>query len=94
LSRIRSDLGNRGVEVVAINILPQRASLRAWEGFWRSLGGGEALFAEDIRGEAVPAFNVRALGTKVIINRKGQVVYRDSGVTPYEKLRSAVERAL
>jgi len=79
---------------VAINILPGRFTLGEWRAFWQYLGGGEVLFAEDARQQAVPAFNVRALGTTIIINREGRVLYRDSGATTYEKLRVEVGRAL
>ncbi len=80
--------------MVAINILPQQSTLRQWEEFWRYVGGGDALFAEDINRTAIAAFNVRTLGTTIIINREGQIVYRDAGATTYEKLRSEVDKAL
>ncbi len=81
------------MEVVAINVFPQY-TLRQWEGYWRSVGGGDALFAEDTNNRAVVAFNVRSAGTKIIINREGKIVYRNGGVTTYEKLRSEVDKAL
>jgi hypothetical protein len=77
-----------------VNILPQRAPLRVWKAFWQSVGGGEdVVFAEDTGQRAVAAFNVRALGTTIIVNREGRVVYRDSA-PPYETLRSEVDKAL
>jgi hypothetical protein len=81
------------MEVVAINIFPQY-SLQQWEAYWRSVGGGDALFAEDTNQRAVVAFNIRAAGTKIIINRERQIVYRNGAVTTYEKLRSEVDKAL
>ena len=81
------------MEVVAINVFTQY-SLRQWEAYWRSVGGGDALFAEDINQRAVAAFNVRAAGTKIIINREGQIVYRYAGTTTYDKLRSEVDKVL
>lgn len=80
--------------MVAINILPQAGDLREWERYWRSLGGGDVLFAEDASREATAAFNIRAAGTKVIVDRKGRIVFRDVGITPYEQLQSIIERAL
>ena len=58
------------------------------------MGGGDAHFAEDTNKKAIAAFNIRALGTTIIINREGQIVYRDAGATTYEKLRSEVDKAL
>ncbi len=81
------------MEVVAINVFPQY-SLRQWEEFWRSVGGGDALFAEDTNQRAVVAYKIRAAGTKIIIDREGKIVYRNGGVTTYEKLRSEVDKAL
>ena len=81
------------MEVVAINVFP-RYSLRQWEAYWRSVGGGDALFAEDTNQRTVVAFKIRAAGRKIIINRERQIVYRKVGVTSYEKLRSEVDKAL
>lgn len=81
------------MEVVAINVFPQY-SLRQWEAYWRSVGGGDAIFAEDSNQRATVAYNVRASGTKIIIDREGHIVYRAAGVTTYEKLRSEVDKAL
>ncbi len=81
------------MEVVAINVFPQY-SLREWEEYWRSVGGGNALFAEDTKQRVVFAFKVRAAGTKILINREGQITYRNSRTTTYEKLRSEVKKAL
>jgi len=38
--------------------------------------------------------SLRAAGTKIIIDREGKIVYRNGGVTTYEKLRSEVDKAL
>ncbi|OGA45480.1 MAG: hypothetical protein A3G24_10520 [Betaproteobacteria bacterium RIFCSPLOWO2_12_FULL_62_13] len=80
--------------MIAINVLADSASLRQWEEYWRSVGGEDVLFAEDARGEAVAGFNIRAAGTKIIIDRAGQIIFRDSRITPYEQLRALVERVL
>jgi len=81
--------------VVAINIFPEDVPLDLWKRFWRYVGGGDdVVFAADFGHRAVRAFNVRALGTTIIINRTGQVVYRDGFATPYEILRAEVDKAL
>ncbi|MFQ5852499.1 MAG: TlpA family protein disulfide reductase [Candidatus Binatia bacterium] len=93
VARVRSETASQGMEVVAINVLPQY-SLQQWESYWRSVGGGDALFAEDTNRSAIAAFKVRAAGTKIIINREGHIVYRYAGTTTYEELRPEVDKAL
>jgi len=89
---VQREFADRGVEVVAVNIVPQ-ATLQQWQAFWKSLGAGDVVWAQD-SGQAVTAFNVQALGTTIVVDRKGRVVYRDAGATPYETLRRAVLKAL
>lgn len=57
-------------------------------------GGTEVRFAEDIGKRAVAALNVRELGTTVIIDREGRIVYRDGGATAYETLQLEVQKVL
>ncbi len=68
--------------------------LQDWKRYWRGLGAGDVLWAQDLGGNAVSSFNVTALGTTIIIDREGRMVYRDAGATSYERLREEVERAL
>ena len=80
--------------MVAVNIMPD-ATLQQWQSFWKSLGAGDVVWAQDAPdNQAVRAYNIQALGTTVVVDRKGRVVYRDAGATPYETLRSAVLKAL
>ena len=81
--------------MVAVNILAHRYMLDEWKGFWRSVGGGEdVLVAEDMDKRAAAALNVRELGTTIIVDREGNVAYRDWGPTAYDTLRSEVQKAL
>lgn len=80
--------------MVAVNILPQRFPLSYWKDFLEYWGSGRLLFAEDSNYSGLTAFKVTALGTKVIIDRRGRVIYRAAGPTGYQKLRAEVNRAL
>jgi len=82
------------VRVVAINIGAQYYSLGDWRQFWRSVGGGEVLWAQDVEAKAASAFKVVGLGTTIIIDREGRITYRDAGATTYEKLKEEVSRVL
>jgi len=81
------------VRVVAVNIAPFH-TLEEWRAFWRETGAGDVLWAQDADGAAIRAFNINALGVTIVVDRRGRVIYRDEGPTPYERLRAAVDRAL
>ena len=82
------------MQVVAINIGTQFYTLGDWREFWNAVGGGEVLWAQDNGGAATSAFQVIALGTTIIVDRQGQITYRDAGATPYKKLKEEVNRVL
>ena len=86
-------MADSGVDVVAINTQPFY-NLQYWKTFWRGLGAGDVLWAQDSDYSAIAAYNVLNLGTTIIINRQGRIIYRDGGVTSYNKLRAEVEKAL
>ncbi len=81
------------MEVVAINI-SRYYSLGEWRNFWKDLRASEVTWAHDISGSAVRTYNVQTLGTTVIIDRRGQVMYRDDGPTSYTILRAEIEKLL
>lgn len=93
MGRIQRELGSRGVKVVAINTQPFYG-LGQWRDYWRSLGAGDVLWAQDTDYSAVTAYRVTALGTTIIIDREGRVAYRDGGATSYAKLLAEVQKAL
>ena len=77
--------------VVAINTLPI-VSLQDWKLFWKSKDADDVTWAQaDADGEVLRQFQVFSLGTTIIIDREGQISYRDEGATPYEVLRANVE---
>jgi hypothetical protein len=79
--------------VVAVNIFPA-AALDSWTRYWKSVGGGDVVYAQDTRREAVRALEVRSAGATVVLDRQGREVWRDHSATDYETLKSAVEQAL
>ena len=52
------------------------------------------VWAQDTQGQAVAVFRVNTLGTKVIIDRNGYIVYRSAGTAGYDALNAAVKEAL
>lgn len=56
------------------------------------LGGGSHRFARDDRYDLAVAFEVRATGTTVVVDRRGRVAYRDEGATSASRLVAAISR--
>ena len=83
------------MEVVAINLLPQYNNLDEWQAFLEEFGAVDFVWAEDSYGQlASQTYNIQSLGTTIIIDREGQLVYRDEVTSSYQMLRSAVLQAL
>jgi len=78
--------------VIAVNVFSQY-SLESWEEFVRDNGGGDAIYAHDPRREAIRTLNVRTVGSTVIIDKYGRIVFKDESATSYKVLKEAVERA-
>ena len=79
--------------MVAVNIQP-RSPLEEWVSFWKSTGAGDVILGQDTAGTAVLNYELRALGTEIIVDRQGLVVFRSDGSVGYKKLRSEVEKHL
>lgn len=79
--------------VVAVNIEP-RSPLEQWVSFWKSTGAGDVLWGQDTNGSTVKSYRLLAVGTEVIVDRQGSVVFRSDGSVGYKKLRSEIEKHL
>ncbi len=64
------------------------------EGFRQRGDIGSLPWALDQRGEATRALGVNALETTVIVDREGEIAYRDATSTDYETLKSELEEVL
>ena len=78
---------------MAINIAPGY-TLDEWEGWLRRYTEERLIWASDPGQQAVTTFGINAVGTKVIIDSKGQVVHRSAGIAGYDILDSVVRKAL
>ena len=79
--------------MVAVNLL-RSAPLDDWQKYMKEAGGEDLTYAQDSTFAAVRALKIRTAGATVIINRQGEIVFRDRYATPFELLREAVEKAL
>lgn len=83
------------MEVVAINIAPYATTLAEWEDWLREFGATDFVYAQDsYDGLAAQSYQVRDLGTSVIVDRHGRIAYRDESTSTYEMLRDGVLQAL
>ena len=69
-----------GVEVVAINTQPFY-NLQYWRRFWKDLGAGDVIWAQDTDNSAIAAYNALTLGTTIIIDTQGRIAYWSPGWT-------------
>lgn len=81
--------------MVAINLVPQYNDLREWQTFLEAFGAVDFVWAEDSRDQfASRTFNVQSLGTTIILDREGRMIYRDDTASSYEMLESGVLKAV
>ncbi len=64
------------------------------EGFRERGDVGPLPWAVDEGGEVARALGVNALETTIVIDREGEVVYKDATSTDYETLTSELEKIL
>ena len=79
---------------MAVNTAPYIA-IQHWKEYWRSKDADDVTWAQaDTDGELLRRFRVLSLGTTIIIDREGQISYRDDGATPYAVLKAEVLKVL
>ena len=81
------------MEVIAVNFYPT-IHIQIWIDYWRGAGGGDVIYAEDTRREAIRALNIRTAGATVIIDKEGRIVFQDRLATRYRVLKIAIESAI
>ena len=79
--------------MLAINTAPW-VPVEEWRDYWRSKGAEDVAWANDVGQEMLKSFEVTSLGTTIILDRQGHISYRDAGATPYDVLRTEIEKAL
>ena len=90
---MQQEFQSQGVQVLAINTAPW-IPVEDWRDFWRSKGAADVSWVNDVGQQMLKSFEVTSLGTTIIIDRQGRVSYRDAGATPYDVLRTEIEKTL
>ena len=95
LGQVQQEFADQGVTVIAVNIAPQVSTLEEFRDYLQEYGAGDLVWAQDSEdGQVVRTFNVQGLGSTIVIDKNGRIVYEDAGPTPYQVLRTAVLDAL
>ena len=90
---MQQEFRTQGVQVLAINTAPW-IPVEAWRDYWREKGAADVSWVNDVDRQIMQTYKVTSLGTTIIIDRQGDITYRDAGATPYEVLRSEIEKTL
>ncbi len=93
LNKLYEQYQDKGLQVVVVSIDPgdRPADFARFKGIAQ---GGNYVWGLDTGEKAAVAFDIKALETKIVIGRDGQVVSRHVGREPYESAKQAVESAL
>lgn len=84
---------DRGLDLLMVSIDPNDTP-QTIEGFQRKSGIRTLPWAIDKTGEVSRSLNVSALGSTVIVDREGRIVYRDASETESETLERELEEVL
>lgn len=80
---------------MAINLVPQYNTLDEWRAYLEGYGANDFVWASDTFDQlAARTYNIQSLGTTIILDRKGQMIYRDESSSTFEMLQPAVLAAL
>ena len=93
LSKIQNEYRDNKVQVIAVNYM-RGTPLAQWQEYLEQWGGADLTYAQDLKFDAMRALNIRTMHSTVIVDRQGEIVFRDRQTTTFEDLKEAVEKAL
>jgi len=80
-----------GLVVISLDIQPERSSLQDLKNFKTNFGGD---WYFGFYPEFINQYGIRSLDSKVIIDKNGNIAYRDDKVTTTEELESIIQGLL
>lgn len=93
LARLQEQFGPRGLQQLVLSVDPGDTETDC-AGLRQHTNGPNLQWGLDSGQKATLAYKVRATDTKVLVDGRGQVVYRSVGATPFETLRDRVAALL
>jgi len=94
MARIHEEYNGKGVEVLALNVIPQ-FSTAEFLAYMKRYKGGDHLYATDAGQQIALAYNIQYLGETRFIDRQGNIAGK--GFPPglsYQELKQAVDQLL
>ncbi len=94
MARIHEEYKDKGVEVLALNVLPQYTTTEFMD-YMKKYNGGDHLYATDTGQQVAEAYNIQSLGETRFIDRQGRVAGKafPPGLS-YGQLKQAVDQLL
>lgn len=93
LKAVHEQRGSSGVDVLLVDV-GGVTDAELLEYYRDSLGGGDHLYAEDTGFSIATAYELKLLGTTVVVDRAGRIAFRDEELTPAPRLISVVDQLL
>lgn len=91
MAQLHEVYGARGLEQLVLSIDPQDTDAE-FDGLRRKTRGGNLLWGLDVNQRALRGYQIRAVDTKVLVDRDGRIAFISIGPTAYETLEQAVAR--
>lgn len=94
MARIHEEYKDKGVELLALNIIPQYSSAE-FLAYMKQYKGGDHFYATDTGQQVAVAYQIQYLGETRFIDREGNIAGKafPPGVS-YEELKQAVDQLL
>lgn len=92
LARLGNEYGDT-LRIVMVDIDPLSSPERLQD-FLEAVGENNLTWTFDSDGSFSRSYNIRSLETTIIVNSRGVELYRDGYSTPYDVLRSEIEKVI
>lgn len=92
LGKLKQEYGDK-ISIAAVNIDPS-ATWETIEQFKQAAGNGALVWASDSDQKVTLAYQLRALDTTFILDGEGRIIYHDEIPTPYETLKTELEKVI
>jgi peroxiredoxin len=89
MARLQEQYGQQGLQQLVLSVDPNDTEAD-FDGLRKQTKGTNLLWGLDPGQRATLAYRIRATDTKVLVDRRGEIVFRSVGPTPFETLREQV----
>lgn len=93
MAQLQERYGARGLRQLVLSVDPGDTE-EDFDGLRRRTRGSSLIWGLDQGQRALRAYQIRAVDTKVVVDREGRIVFTSIGPTAYETLQQAVVKTL